>query len=172
MFITNNSQIILMNLCNLILKKEEFPILHETCFQIPIHPKLLDENIFINDKIAKNIFPQVAEDWSKELQRKFPQGWDSVYQTEENGLVTGFQISRNYGGGIYFNKDDFNCRAFGKTYINFSEEKWNEFKFDKDKKQIYVYASENIDNFGGALFLRNWVIKYMNEVFKEIHYLL
>ena len=155
-----------MKLEKLFLTKEELPILHETCFQIPIHPKLLDENISINPEIARDIFPQVAEEWSKELSRKFPEGWENLYQTNENGLVTGFNISRNYGGSLYFNEEDSSCRAFGKVYIKLSDEKRNKFEFEKNK--IYTYASHNIDHYPGALFLRNWAIKYMNGVFKDI----
>jgi len=38
-----------MNLEQLFLKKEELPILYKTCFEIPIHPKLLDENLRIDE---------------------------------------------------------------------------------------------------------------------------
>ena len=58
-----------MRLEKLFLKKEELLILHETCFQIPIHPKLLDVNIKINKDIAKEIFPMVAEEWYKDLKK-------------------------------------------------------------------------------------------------------
>jgi len=155
-----------MKLNDLLLKKEELPILDETCFQVPIHPKLLDDKISLNPDLAKNIFPQVAEEWSKELKRKFPESWKDLYQTSENGFATGFQISRDCAGNIYFDEEDNNCRAFGKRYIQFSEEKFKEFQ--NGKNEIYTYASGNIDHYPGALFLRNWAIKYMNEVFKEI----
>lgn len=154
-----------MKIEDLFLKKEELPILHETCFQVPIHPRLLNENISINPNIAKSLFPQVAEEWSKELNRKIPH-YDDLIQISGNGLVTGFQISRDYGGNIYFDIKDSNCRAFGQKYIKFSEEKTKEFKFDKN--QIYCYSNNNIDYYPGALFLRNWAIMYMNEVFKKI----
>jgi len=155
-----------MKLDDLFLKKEELPILHGTCFQIPIHPKLLNENIKINENIAKDIFPQVAEEWSNEMQKKFPEGWECDYNLRENGFVSGFSISRNYGGSLYFLEDELNCRAFGKSYIKFSDEKRKEFT--SKENQLYTYASHNIDYYPGALFLRNWAIKYMNEVFKEI----
>ncbi len=184
-----------MILEELFLKKEELPILHETCFQIPIHPKLLDNNLRIDEAIAQRIFPKVAKEWYTELKEYHPEDdkkkeWiDNVFLKEkpniekhfnhqifnfwqddvnfmDNGLVQCFSISRNAGGSLYFNKDEFNCQSFGNLYIRFSEDKKKEFQFEKNK--IYVYSSHNIDHYPGALFLRNWAIKYMNKVFKQI----
>ena len=195
-----------MELEKLFLTKQELPILHETCFHIPIHPKLLDDNISINSNIAKDIFPQVAEEWyedlkkyfelekgnfehwkreqienvylkekpkiTKEFNRQLLRGyWEDNVWTRENGFVSGFSINRNAGGSLYFHKDDINCEtAIPGYYIKFSKEKAKEFETEKfgNHSRAFVYASHNIDHFPGALFLRNWAIKYMNEVFKEI----
>jgi len=156
-----------MELEKLFLTKEEIPILHYRCFQIPIHPKLLDPNIQLNPRIAKEIFPKVAEEWQDELKNKFPSGWGDNIQTLDNGFVCGFSISRDYGGTLYFDKSDSNCTSLIPTkMINFSQDKVKEFE-NKNKK-IWTYAPHNIDYFPGALFLRNWVIKYMNEVLQEL----
>lgn len=161
-----------MKLNDLLLKKEELPILHETCFQIPIHPKLLDPKIKINEDIAKDIFPQVAEEWSKELEKNKLPNYDNLIKFGDNGLVTGFQISRDFGGNIYFDEEDSSCKnGIPNRYILFSEEKAKEFEYKKLGGKIsiaYNYANGNINDYPGALFLRNWAIKYMNEVFKEI----
>ncbi len=192
-----------MELEKLFLTKEELPILYENCFQIPIHPRLLDENININKNIAKNIFPKVAEDWyndlkehvktekdkekrrwikevflkeepkiTKEFNDQIVNGfWKDDFWTMDNGFVTGFSISRNAGGSLYFNKDDFNCETLiPGIYIKFSESKVKEFECEKIKEysQVFTYAPHNIDYYPGALFLRNWAIRYMNEVFKEV----
>jgi hypothetical protein len=58
-----------MELEELFLKKEELPILYKTCFQIPIHPKLLDPSLNINTPIANRIFPEVAEEWYEDLKK-------------------------------------------------------------------------------------------------------
>jgi hypothetical protein len=187
-----------MKLEELFLKKEELPILHKTCFQIPIHPKLLSEDLRNYESLAKDIFPYIADDWysdlkkyvandkdgkkwidevyldkkpeiKSELHRQFVNDvWEDLIQTADNGLVTCFSINRNAGGSLYFNEEEFNCQSFGKVYIKFSEEKWKEFQFEDEFNKLHVYAPHNIDSYPGALFLRNWAIKYMNEVFKEI----
>lgn len=186
-----------MQLEDLFLTKEELPILHKNCFQIPIHPKLLDETLNIDEDIAKRIFPQVAEEWYEDLKKYSPEDrgekewineiflkekpkmiinefnrqvlrnvWEDQIMIADNGFVTCFSINRNAGGSLYFNKEDSNCQSFRNIYIKFSEEKKKEFQFDK--KKIYAYAQHKIDYYPGALFLRNWAIKYMNEAFKQI----
>lgn len=185
-----------MELEQLFLKKEELPILYKTCFQIPIHPKLLENTTQIDKLIAQKIFSEVAEDWYEDLKKynsedKQEKEWiDKVFLKEkpviekhynhqifnfwkdevnfaDNNLVTCFSINRNAGGSIYFYEEDFNCRSIGSAYIHFSDEKYQEFK-PKDEDNLFVYSSHNIDNYPGALFLRNWAIKYMNEIFKRI----
>jgi len=56
-----------MKLEDLLLKKEEHPILHESCFRIPIYPGLLDETININPDLAHEVFPKVANEWYDDL---------------------------------------------------------------------------------------------------------
>ena len=56
-----------MEISQLFLIKEELPILHDSCFQIPIHPKLLDSSLRLNPSIAKDIFSKVAEEWRDDL---------------------------------------------------------------------------------------------------------
>jgi hypothetical protein len=56
-----------MKLERLFLKKEELPILYRTFFQIPIHPKLLNENIKIDKTIAERILPDVVNEWYEDL---------------------------------------------------------------------------------------------------------
>ena len=187
-----------MNFEQLFLKKEELPILYDSCFEIPIHPKLLDENLNINKNIARDIFPKVAEDWyidlkkyvktekdkekrdwvenvflkeKPKIKREFNNQivlgfWKDDFWTLDNGFVCGFSISRDGGGSLYFNEKDFNCQSFGTFYIKFSDEKKKEFQFEENK--IFTYAQHNVDFYPGALFLRNWAILYMNEVFKEV----
>lgn len=192
-----------MNINDLLLKKEELPILHDSCFQIPVHPKLLDSTINIRPEIAKEIFLQVAEEWHNDLKGYLPlerdlekrkwyeevflkdkikitnsfnnqvlnDFWEDNIQLLDNGLVSGFSISRNAGGSLYFNLEGDNFETLIPTpYIKFSEEKIKEFTYKKIENHCLalVYKQHNIDHFPGALFLRNWAISYMNNVFREI----
>ena len=51
-----------MQLENLIIKKDEIPILYEYCFQVPIHPKLLNQNVNIDENTARGVFSKAAEE--------------------------------------------------------------------------------------------------------------
>lgn len=192
-----------MELTKLFLTKEELPILYDSCFKIPIHPKLLDPAINIRPEIAKEIFPKVARDWynelrvyanlEKELDKKnwyeeaflkeevkivnhlghqfLNEVWRDNIETLDNGFVNDFSISRNAGGSLYFWQEDINCESLlPNNYIRFSKEKTQEFTFKKMEGYNlgFSYAQHNIDNLPGALFLRNWAIEYMNQVFKEV----
>lgn len=97
--------------------------------------------------------------------------WHCLTREEDNGFISYFSISRDFGGGIHFSEKDFNCyTSIPNQYIKFSNEKAKEFEFKKigNYSMAGIYIEDNVDFFSGALFLRNWVIRYMNEVFKQI----
>ena len=56
-----------MKLEQLLLKKEELPILNDTFFTIPIHPKLLSNHIKIDPKIANKVFSAAVKEWHNDL---------------------------------------------------------------------------------------------------------
>ena len=56
-----------MQLEELLLRKEELPISHETRFVVPIHPSLLRSDIRLNPNLAKQVFRQAAEEWYADL---------------------------------------------------------------------------------------------------------
>jgi len=56
-----------MELSDLMLRKDEIPILHERYFQLPIHPSLIDPEIRIDPDLASRLFPRAAEEWYKDL---------------------------------------------------------------------------------------------------------
>lgn len=192
-----------MKLEELFLKKEEIPVSNTGYFQVPIHPKLLSNEIRINEYTARNIFPDVVEEWYDDLncyveseksingnwikefflkqepvlkkqygrQRIANLNWRDDFSTLDNGFARVFSISRNSGGTLYFNKNDSSCESLIlNSFVKISDEKAKEFEFEKSGGNTIglVYGSHNIDNYPGALFLRNWAIKYMNEVFKEV----
>ena len=111
-----------MKLDNLFLKKEEFPILNGSCFQIPVHPKLLTPRLSIDTTFAENFFDKLVGGWveDKELIKYYKENslninlekkprWHCLTREEENRLVSYFSINRDFGGGIHFNKGEFNC---------------------------------------------------------------
>jgi hypothetical protein len=178
-----------MKLEKLFLRKEELPILNGSAFQIPIHPKLLDPTLKINEDIAENLFSKVKKGWHDDLKRyintleeseekdrftKFflnspPPYWALEVNTAENGLAIFLRINRNFGGTLSFGDDSINCRTtVPGEYIKFSKEKAKEFQIQKEKRWAHIYSAHNIDDYPAALFLRNWAILYMNEVFKKI----
>jgi len=204
-----------MQIEELMIKKEEIPILYENCFQAPIHPRLLDSDIRIGKDLAKKVFPKAVKEWynelteySKTLEEKNTRKWieevflkrkpkikkeygyqviDTTYWkdyvfTNENGFADSLMISRNSGGTLYFNRNDFNCEAFAPFdasagYIRFSKDKCLEFGIEnKDIRlgsgaggvKVNVYSMHNVDYYPGALFLRDWVILYLNEAMKQV----
>lgn len=101
----------------------------------------------------------------------------------DNGLVFSFSVSRNSGGTLYIER---NASLEVEEYVPFKEENWSYIKFNKEKAKVFaksvekingnegafiqVYSHHNIDHYPGALFLRNWAIEYMNEVFRNHHH--
>lgn len=56
-----------MDLEQLLLTKEEIPILSGKCFVVPIYPLLLRTEVEIDPHLAHDVFPQAAEEWYAEL---------------------------------------------------------------------------------------------------------
>lgn len=197
------------------IKKEEIPILYDRCFQAPIHPRLLDSDVNIDENIARKVFPKAAKKWYDELTEysetvvdENTRNWikevflkrkpkikkeydyqvlDTLYWKDdvfinENGFADSLSISRNAGGTLYFDENDFNCRAFAPFdasagHIRFSKDKCLEFGIEnKDIRlgsvlegvKVNVYSMHNVDYYPGALFLRNWAILYLNEAMKQV----
>ncbi len=75
-----------------------------------------------------------------------------------------------------------NCKTFvsfdfSAGYIRFSKDKALEFNIkdeiiklgnDIEGVETYVYALHNVDYYPGALFLRNWAIRYLNDAVKQV----
>lgn len=189
---------------DLLLKKEEHPILHGTSFIIPIHPKILE--LKIDNNLANEVFPKIVDEWYNELlqystnspeseekrwvkevftlkkpkvrkerfrQIMTPLSWDDYVVCDEKGFATGLSISRDAGGSLYF-ANELGCeksicyKQANRTLL-FSSEKIKEFAASIDEEKNYAvikcYSHHNVNYFPGALFLKNWAIAYMNEVF-------
>jgi hypothetical protein len=59
-----------MKLEELLLRKEELPIIttaKRPIFNVPIHPRLLDDDLKTDPEIAHKVFAQVALEWYEEL---------------------------------------------------------------------------------------------------------
>ena len=197
-----------MKLEELLLQKEELPILHGTSFVVPIYPALLREDIQLDSTLANRVFPQAAQEyhqdlaayietmqdgqdkkWYKEVFLKDPTVqtdehrrqsilggmWEDLAFTTDTGFAHALSINRNVGGTLFFNGEDRDCT---RTYIyppivNFTPEKFAAYAVEKLSGTRGVtanaYAHHNIDNYPGALFLRNWAILYLNAALKELH---
>jgi len=87
-----------MELEKLLLKKEELPIEYDDCFYVPVHPKLVDSNIKIDETIAGKVFPQVAREWYAEL-KEYSNNLQNNQDKEwiNNGfLKDGYRIKKRY----------------------------------------------------------------------------
>lgn len=112
-----------MKLSDLFLKKEELPIIHETSFSIPIHPRLLKEDISLNPQIAQNVFPEATDSWYADLEQyskglEFGQMRDWI---ESVFLLSRPKILREYGiqrlSTIYWEDNvDFNPNGFARFF--------------------------------------------------------
>ena len=56
-----------MNLEDVLLRKEELPIIGENRFQVPIYPSLLRSDVVFDSRIASQVFPIAAEEWHSDL---------------------------------------------------------------------------------------------------------
>ncbi len=100
-------------------------------------------------------------------------GWENDHILQDNGFMRALSISRDFGGSLYFTESDSGCTAvtFGNDmYIRFSREKALAYakQFREEFIKVSVYSHHNIDEYPGALFLRNWAITYLNSALESI----
>jgi hypothetical protein len=168
------------------LRKNEVPISRVNSFFMPIHPKLLDSKLSIDENIAKEQFLVAVDEWWTEIQpvkEKYsyipnikPEiiqehgqyeflGWNDNAGFFDNGFVQSFSICRE-DGSIFYNPNDINCFSPMSMSRNIDTHKLAEFINPQDK-YIHAYSSHNLNTYPAALLLRNWSLNYMNEVFKR-----
>ena len=52
---------------NILIEKTEIPIKYNTCFYVPIHPRLILPETRLDPTLAHQIFPQVVVEWYEEM---------------------------------------------------------------------------------------------------------
>jgi hypothetical protein len=111
--------------------------------------------------------PKITESYGHQVIK--PGVWEDNVWTKENGLAHCLSIDRNAGGSLYIMEHP---ELIMLPYVNFTPKKFKEFdtgEMDQDNAVTsHMYGQHNIDHYPGALFLRNWAILYLNEVFKQI----
>ena len=132
----------------LILRKEEIPILYENCFQVPIHPKLLDPTIKLDENIAKKVFAKAADEWYNELveyadslEEKNTQRW-----IREVFIKKKPKIKKEYGrqklDTLYWEDSVFNLKNGFASSLSINRNAGGTLYFNRD----------TIDSEGFALF--------------------
>lgn len=101
-----------------------------------------------------------------------PTSWESSVTTSETGFARSISVGASMGGTLFF---DPNSEYMVSPHdLKFSDEKFLEYQSDKKfgnpKDGLYVnaYSHHNIDWYPSGLFLRNWAVKYLNKVMKQV----
>lgn len=161
-----------MKLEQLLLTKKELPIhtiegtLSCPNFQVPIHPKLMDPNIKIDEQLANNVFPQAAKDWHEDLSKVAQNdewikdaflkekpnveyargeqtitsiGWHDHVLTAKNGFASSLSISRNHGGTLYLDPNNLQGWIY-RHHANFSLEKFKAYNSSGHHKAVAASA--------------------------------
>jgi len=97
--------------------------------------------------------------------------WGDLTQSLKNGFVDTLSINRNIGGSLMLPEEygEYIC----SPDVNFSREKFDAYSIDDELAKglpgtfAAIYKLDNVDEFPGALFLRNWAILYHNEALKQ-----
>jgi hypothetical protein len=138
-----------MLLENLILKKEEIPILHGACFQVPIHPKLLDTNIKLNENIAREVFPKATEEWyndlivySKTLEDRNTKRWiDEVFLKKKPKIIK--EYSYQMLDTLYWRDEIFNSKNGFASSLSISRNAGGSLYFKRGELSCEEFARFN-----------------------------
>jgi len=96
--------------------------------------------------------------------------WEDLVINDKRGFATCFSISRNAGGSLYLGDKFEREKYVSNRLIKFGEEKRRLYSINPNEgsTKMIMYSMHNVDYYQGALFLRNWVILYLNEALKEV----
>lgn len=165
-----------MELNDLLLKKEEVPILNERNFMLPIYPKLLDSNIRIDPNIASEVFPRTANEWYNDLKEyvettdldKEKREWYELFLEEKpkvemkyhnQSIMNGSWEDKSFLGDNGFATGFSINRDFGGSiYFNKSMGRVTEFvPFDSPEGYI-CFSEEKVKAFGVGeeMNIGNW----------------
>lgn len=160
-----------MRIENVLLKKEELPVKRvnptggDYYFNMPIHPELLREDIYITVS-ADDYFLQAVEDTIKEVGSARKSHYDIFLL--DNGFAKELMLNEHVGLIWYL----------GSAYPlprEFSEEKWREYSnladgatYLHDGAPPYGYNTKNLSSKTDATLLRNWAVLYLNAALSEI----
>lgn len=152
-----------MKLEEILLRKEELPIIGENRFQVPIYPSLLRADVMFDTTIASRMFPVAAKEWYEDLE-EYANGLLEVTSAErerkrwlqESYLDESQVIEKEHGRQrfqIWEDLVDYDKRGFvtffsisrnagGSLYLGDSfERKYFAFaklvKFSEEKKRTY-----------------------------------
>jgi len=101
-------------------------------FEIPIHPKLLDENIKIDENIAQRIFPEVASEWYNDLKD---------YVKSEN------PENRDWIKNVFIKKRPIITKRFNRQFVN---EIWEDTIQTNENGLVTCFSINR--NAGGSLY--------------------
>jgi hypothetical protein len=170
----------------LYLRKDEVPISKVNTFFMPVHPYLVLSKVHIEESIAQESFLKAVEEWWEEIQpmkakyayihEKKPSinniygnyeflGWESEAIPFDNGFIYCFSLAREDGSMIY-KKEDLNCILPLKMNMKIDKDKQNQF-INPLNHEIHAYTFHNLKSYPATLFLRDWSLNYMNDVFKK-----
>jgi len=100
--------------------------------------------------------------------------WRSEVIIGGGGFARGLSINRDVGGSLDYNPVDVDCEIGmiprKGRFFGLSEAKVKEFGrlWAEGGYLLDVYGQHNVDNLPGALFLRNWAVKYLNAAVESV----
>ena len=129
-----------MKLEEVLLRKEELPIVGENRFQVPVHPSLLKEDVVFDARIASALFSTAAHEWYSDLR-------EYVQTLPEN--TPDERLRKNWITESYLDKPVEIIRENGRQRLHF----WEDL-VGCDKRGFATHFSIS-RNAGGSLYLGN-----------------
>ena|SRR3989338_7641665 len=129
-----------MKLEEILLRKEELPIIGENRFQVPIYPSLLKEDVMFDTRIASQVFPIAANEWYEDL-------CDYVQNLQVN--TPDEKLRKDWITESYLDKPVEIIRENGRQRLHF----WEDL-VGCDKRGFATHFSIS-RNAGGSLYLGN-----------------
>lgn len=153
-------------------------------FLAPIHPRLLDKDIFLDRQLPYQLFRKAQTEAMEQVRaylQTLPQGElrkglesfsgyhnEPLFLCTDTGFARTLSTRSSLGGSLIFESKERSQQTFDSRIFHISEEKLSQWCIPGNKKRMYAYQRHNVDGIPNTFLLQTWARLYVNAALEQL----